>query len=99
MLCAKSLGRRPDGRASASRKQALLKPPALAPAKAMLRENGRKREAELMARALVRQYGDEAEVVAAGHADTMLDMGDVPAFETWKAVMAAIRGLQAVKAN
>ena len=65
----------------------------------MLRANGKKRETELMARALIGQYGGEAGGVAAGHADTMLDMGDVPAFETWKAVMAAIRGLQAVKAN
>jgi hypothetical protein len=65
----------------------------------MLRANGKKRETGLMARALIRQYGGEAEVVAAGHADTMLDMGDVAAFETWKAVMAAIRGLRAVKAN
>jgi hypothetical protein len=65
----------------------------------MLRANGKKHETGLMARALIRQYGGEAEVVAAGHADTMLDMGDVAAFETWKAVMAAIRGLQAVKAN
>ena len=65
----------------------------------MLRANGKKRETGLMARALIRQYGGEAEVVAAGHADTMLDMGDVAAFETWKAVMAEIRGLQAVKAN
>lgn len=52
-----------------------------------------------MASALIGQYGDEAEVVAAGHADTMLDMGDVAAFETWKAVMAAIRELQPVKAR
>lgn len=50
-----------------------------------------------MARALLRQYGAEAEVIAAGHADTMLDMGDVAAFQTWKAVMAAVRGLQTVQ--
>jgi hypothetical protein len=52
-----------------------------------------------MARALIGQYGDEAEVIAAGHADTMLDIGDVAAFETWKAVMAAIRSLKAVEAG
>lgn len=50
-----------------------------------------------MARALLRQYGAEAEVIAAGHADTMLDRGDLAAFQTWKAVMAAVRGFQAVK--
>ncbi|HEX4026424.1 MAG TPA: hypothetical protein VHX18_02300 [Rhizomicrobium sp.] len=52
-----------------------------------------------MARALVLRYGFEAEVVAAGHADTMLDLGDVAAFETWKAVMAVIRRLQPEKAG
>ena len=52
-----------------------------------------------MARALLRQYGAEAEVIAAGHADTMLDMGDVAAFQTWKAVMAAVRGFQTVKTH
>ena len=48
-----------------------------------------------MARALIRQHGAEAEIIAAGHADTMLDVGDVSAFDTWKAVMALIHRLQA----
>lgn len=59
--------------------------------------NGKKDEIDRMARAFVRRYGIEAEIVAAGHADTMLDMGDVAAFETWKTVMATIRNLQAEK--
>jgi hypothetical protein len=54
-------------------------------------------EIDQMARALVGRYGAEAEVVAAGQADTMLDAGDIQAFGTWKAVMAAIRRLQAAK--
>ena len=54
-----------------------------------------KNEIDLMARALVLRYGVEAEVVAAGHADTMLDMGDVAACDAWKAVMTVIRNLQA----
>jgi hypothetical protein len=64
----------------------------------MLRSIGKDRQTGRMARALVRQYGGEAEVVAAGHADTMLELGDIAAFENWKAVMAAIRDLQARKA-
>ena len=50
-----------------------------------------------MARALVGRFGDEAELIAAGHADTMLDVGDAAAFETWKAVMAVIRDSQATR--
>lgn len=61
--------------------------------------NRKKNEIDQMARALVLRYGFEAEVVAAGHADTMLDLGDVAAFETWKAVMAMIRRLQPEKAG
>jgi hypothetical protein len=56
--------------------------------------NGNTREIGQTARAFLRRYGAEAEVVAAGNADTMLDRGDVAAFETWQAVMAAIRGLR-----
>lgn len=55
--------------------------------------DGKTREISRLARAFRRRYGAEAEVVAAGHADTMLDSGDVDAFETWQAVMAAIRRL------
>jgi hypothetical protein len=64
----------------------------------MLQSVIRTKEIDRMARALVRQYGDDAGIVAAGHADTMLDIGDISAFETWKAVMSAIRDLQLVKA-
>ena len=63
----------------------------------MLRSD--KLEIDAMARALIRQYGAEAEIIAAGHADTMLDVGDVIAFETWKAVMAFIHRLQAGQAH
>jgi hypothetical protein len=59
----------------------------------MLRSD--KLEIDAMARALIRQHGAEAEIIAAGHADTMLDVGDVSAFDTWKAVMALIHRLQA----
>jgi hypothetical protein len=52
-----------------------------------------------MAHALVRRYGAEAEVVAAGQADTLLDAGDIQAFDTWKAIMAAIRRHQAANAG
>lgn len=64
----------------------------------MLLSIGKARQTDRMARALVRQYGGEAEVIAAGHADTMLELGDIAAFENWKAVMAAIRDLRARKA-
>jgi hypothetical protein len=50
-----------------------------------------------MANALVRRYGAEAEVIAAGHADTMLDIGDLAAFETWEAVMATVHNLRLVR--
>ena len=58
-----------------------------------------KPEIDAMARALIRQHGADAEIIAAGHADTMLDVGDVIAFETWKAVMAFIHRLQAGQAH
>lgn len=65
----------------------------------MLRSAREENEIGQMARALIDQFGDEAEVIAAGHADTMLDTGDVAAFETWKAVMVAIRGFRSAKAG
>ena len=64
----------------------------------MLQSVTRTKDIDQMARALVRRYGGDAGIVAAGHADTMLDTGDISAFETWKAVMSAILDLQAVKA-
>jgi hypothetical protein len=48
-----------------------------------------------IAQDLISQYADEAELIAAGHADTMLDVGDVEAFETWRTVMSAVRVLRA----
>jgi hypothetical protein len=60
--------------------------------------HAKKTEIDRMAVALVRRYGAEAEVIAAGQADTMLDLGDIRAFDTWKAIIAAIRRLQAAKA-
>lgn len=40
---------------------------------------------------LLANYGADAETVAAGQADTMLELGDLEAFEAWTAVAAAIR--------
>jgi hypothetical protein len=48
-----------------------------------------------IAQDLISQYADEAELIAAGHADTMLDVGDVEAFETWRTVMSVVRVLRA----
>jgi hypothetical protein len=47
-----------------------------------------------IARELIAFYADEAEVIAAGHADTMLDLGDVEAFEVWRNVIAAVQSIQ-----
>jgi hypothetical protein len=52
---------------------------------------------EARARALIDQYGSEAEAIAAGHAETVLDQGDTLAFEMWTLVMAAIREQQGGK--
>jgi hypothetical protein len=56
--------------------------------------HAKKAEIDRLAQSIIRRYGAEAEVIAAGQADTMLDAGDIRAFDTWKAVMAAIRRLQ-----
>lgn len=50
-----------------------------------------------IAQDLIARYADEAELIAAGHADAMLDQGNVGAFELWQTVMAAVRVLQARK--
>jgi hypothetical protein len=47
-----------------------------------------------IARELIDRYAGEAELIAAGHADTVLDLGDVEAFEVWRNVMAAIHAIQ-----
>ena len=47
-----------------------------------------------IAKELIARYADEAELIAAGHADTMLDLGDVAAFETWRSVMIAVHAMQ-----
>jgi len=49
---------------------------------------------QYIARELIDRFADEAELIAAGHADTVLDLGDIEAFETWRNVMAAIHALQ-----
>jgi hypothetical protein len=49
---------------------------------------------QYIARELIDRYADEAELIAAGHADTVLDLGDVEAFEVWRSVMAAIHAIQ-----
>lgn len=48
-----------------------------------------------IARDLIARYADEAELIAAGHADSMLDQGDVKGFEIWRDVMAAVHAIQA----
>lgn len=53
------------------------------------------RDIQRVAQELIVRYADEAELIAAGHADTMLDQGDIAAFETWRTVMAAVRVLRA----
>ena len=47
-----------------------------------------------IARELIARYADEAELIAAGHADTVLDQGDVEAFEIWRNVMIAVHAIQ-----
>ncbi|HWF64048.1 MAG TPA: hypothetical protein VN685_05505 [Rhizomicrobium sp.] len=49
---------------------------------------------QYIARELIDRYADEAELIAAGHADTVLDLGDAEAFEVWRTVMAAIHAIQ-----
>gem|GEM_PF-6706746 len=47
-----------------------------------------------IARELIARYADEAELIAAGHADTVLDQGDVEAFEIWRNVMTAVHAIR-----
>ncbi|HEX4105408.1 MAG TPA: hypothetical protein VHX92_04180 [Rhizomicrobium sp.] len=47
-----------------------------------------------IARELIACYADEAELIAAGHADTVLDQGDIEAFEIWRNVMVTVHALQ-----
>ena len=47
-----------------------------------------------IARELIARYADEAELIAAGHADTVLDQGDIEAFEIWRDVMSAVHKMQ-----
>ncbi len=54
-------------------------------------------EIQHIARELIARYADEAELIAAGHADTVLDQGDVEAFEIWRDVMAAVHAMQEKK--
>ena len=47
-----------------------------------------------IARELIDRYADDAELVAAGHADTLLDLGDIEAFEIWRDIAAAIHAIR-----
>ena len=47
-----------------------------------------------IARELIARYAAEAELIAAGHADTVLDQGDIEAFEIWRNVMIAVHVIQ-----
>ena len=61
----------------------------------MMPIQGEDENIQRIAQELIAQYDREAELIAAGHADTMLDHGDVAAFECWRKVASAIRALQA----
>jgi hypothetical protein len=52
-------------------------------------------DVQRLAQGLISRYADEAELVATGHADTMLDQGDMPAFAIWQKVIAMIALLHA----
>lgn len=43
---------------------------------------------------LVKQHGDDAEIVAAQRADELLDKGDLEGQRVWKRIVAAVRELQ-----
>jgi hypothetical protein len=61
----------------------------------MMPKQNEDRDIQSTAQDLIARYADEAELIAAGHADTMLDQGNMGAFEIWRKVMAAVRSLQA----
>jgi hypothetical protein len=61
----------------------------------MMPIEGEEQDIQRIAKELIAQYAQEAELIAAGHADTMLDHGDVAAFEIWRKVASAIRAFQA----
>jgi len=61
----------------------------------MMPIQGEDEDIQRIAQELIAQYAQEAELIAAGHADTMLDQGDVAAFETWRKIASVIRALQA----
>ena len=44
---------------------------------------------------MIRLYGSDAETVAAGHAETHAEMGDVVKSDKWRRVAAAVAGLRA----
>ena len=48
-----------------------------------------------IAKDMIARYGEQAELIAAGHADTMLDQGDVEAFEHWRSVAETVRAIRA----
>lgn len=43
-----------------------------------------------MARSMIRLYGDDAECVAAGHAETHADMGETAKSERWRRIAAHV---------
>jgi hypothetical protein len=45
--------------------------------------------------AMVKRYGDDAMLEAAGRADELLDAGDMAACEVWHRILNAIERLQA----
>ena len=43
---------------------------------------------------LIRDYGDEADLVAAMRADAMLEKGSLDGLRVWKRVLAAVKEIQ-----
>jgi hypothetical protein len=46
---------------------------------------------------MVKRYGDDAMLEAAGRADNLLDAGDMASCEVWHRILNAIERLQATK--
>jgi hypothetical protein len=42
---------------------------------------------------LIKNYGDEAELVAADRADALMDLGDFEGLHVWKRILAGVRFL------
>jgi len=52
-------------------------------------------EEQDLARAMIRLYGADADSVAAGHAETHAEMGDIVKSDKWRRIAAAVAELRA----